>query len=68
MLRIVELGWLTVAAISLYEILMHWDVHHTRFYIFIATFTAGLFMFFFRRKRRLNYQKRHRVRSNTRTR
>ena len=62
MLRVVEWGWLVVASLSLYEVVVRWGTFDDKFYIFAASLAIALFMFFLRRNNRLAYRKRQRER------
>lgn len=64
MLRIIEWGWLAVAAVSLYEVILRWGSFTVKFYLFIATLVIALLMFFLRRKSRLAYQRRLKERAD----
>ena len=55
--RIVELGWLLVAIFSIHGIYSNINQNNTRLYIFCFTLIASVFMFFLRRNKRIEYQK-----------
>ena len=56
--RIVEIMWIAIAAISIVEIYANWGDNRNRAYMFAAFFALAVFMFFFRRRMRLRYEKR----------
>lgn len=58
MLRIVEVMWAVIAAISAYEIINLWGIDRQKAYMFMAFLALAIFMFFFRRRTRIRYQKR----------
>ena len=58
MIRIVEVMWLVIAALSLTEVYRSWNVDNQRAYISLAFVALGIFMFWFRRRSRLRYESR----------
>ncbi len=60
MLKIVEIAWLVVSAISVIEIIrLAFENRFTQtFYLFVGCFFLGIFMFYFRRKQRIKYEER----------
>lgn len=60
MMRIVEVAWVIVAAICIYELFRLWnDPGNTKWY-FAVFLLVAVFMFFFRRKQRQRYERRAR--------
>jgi LPXTG-motif cell wall-anchored protein len=57
-LRVVEIMWLVISAISVFEVYNNWGEDRMKAYIFAGAAVLGVIMFFFRRKRRLLYQER----------
>lgn len=58
MLRIVEVMWAVIAAVSAYETINLWNIDRQKAYMFIAFLALAIFMFFFRRRTRIRYQQR----------
>jgi hypothetical protein len=58
MLRIVEIMWSVIAAVSAYELFNLWNVDRQKAYMFGAFMVLAVFMFFFRRRTRIRYQQR----------
>jgi len=58
MIRIVEVMWLVIAALSATEVFRSWNVDRQRAYISLAFVALGIFMFWFRRRSRLRYESR----------
>jgi hypothetical protein len=50
--RLVEIMYLVVAAISLFEVFAQWPEHKTRSAVFALFAVLGIFMYFFRRAQR----------------
>lgn len=57
-LRVVEIAWLAVAAISIFEIIDLWNFDDQKFWMFVGALVVAVFMFFFRRKQRLKFEAR----------
>lgn len=57
-LRIVEVAWLFVAAVSAVEIYARWGNFNQTFYIFVLSLPVAVFMFWMRRKQRIKYHQR----------
>jgi uncharacterized membrane protein YozB (DUF420 family) len=57
-LRIVEIMWLIIAAVSLFEIIARWNVDRDKALIFGAFLILSVFMYFFRRRNRMKYEQR----------
>ncbi len=58
MVRIVEVMWAVIAAVSAYEVYAQWGVDRQRAYMFLAFLALAIFMFFFRRRYRIRYEQR----------
>ena len=58
MLRVVEVMWAVIAAVSAYEIYNQWGINRDRAYMFAAFMALAIFMFFFRRRTRMRHQAR----------
>lgn len=58
--RIVEIMWIAIAAISIVEIYANWGDNRNRAYMFAGFCALSIFMFYFRRRMRLRYEKRMR--------
>lgn len=58
LVRIVEIMWLVIAAVSTFEIFARWNTARNESYLFMAFLALSIFMFYFRRRTRLNYEKR----------
>ena len=58
MLRVVEVMWAVIAAVSAYEIYNQWNLNRDRAYMFAAFMALAIFMFFFRRRSRMRFQAR----------
>ncbi len=58
MLRIVEVMWAVIAAISAFEVFNLWQADRQKAYMFGAFCALAVFMFFFRRRTRMRYQQR----------
>lgn len=58
-LKVVEIMWLVIAAVSIYEVFNQWGEDSTKALIFGGTAIVGVLMYFFRRKRRLKYRERN---------
>lgn len=58
MLRVVEVMWAVIAAVSAYESYRLWNTDQQKALIFLAFLVLAVFMFFFRRRTRLRYEKR----------
>lgn len=56
MLRVVEIMWLVVATVSIYEAYANWNVERDRAYMFLGFLGLAIFMFFLRRRSRLKFQ------------
>ena len=56
--RIVEIMWIAIAAVSIVEIYANWGENQGRSYMFAGFFALAVFMFFFRRRMRIRYEKR----------
>ena len=54
MLRIVEVMWAVIAAVSAYETYRLWNVDQQKALIFLAFLALAIFMFFFRRRKSEN--------------
>ena len=59
MMRIVEIAWLAVAAICVVELYFRWNDKNNQFWMFAGALVIAVVMFFFRKKQRLNYIRRH---------
>lgn len=57
-MRIVELAWMAVAAVSVVEIYMRWNNQDTKFWLFVLALCVSVFMYIFRKKQRINYIRR----------
>ncbi|GAB5556709.1 MAG: hypothetical protein SchgKO_09220 [Schleiferiaceae bacterium] len=59
MMRIVEIMWLVVATVCLYEVIMGINGPYTdRYFIFVGGVFLGVFMYFFRRNSRRRIESR----------
>ena len=58
MVRIVEIMWLVIAAVSTFEIFVRWNTARDEAYMFMAFLALSIFMFYFRRRTRLRYESR----------
>lgn len=58
MIRIVEIAWVVVAALSLVELFRLWPNFDQRFWIFLGCLAVAIFMFFVRRKQRIKMEER----------
>ncbi len=58
MVRIVEVMWAVIAAVSAYEVYAQWNIDRQRAYMFLAFLALAIFMFFFRRRYRIRYEQR----------
>ncbi len=56
MLRIVEIMWAVIAAVSAFEAYRLWGVEQQKALIFLAFLALAIFMFFFRRRTRKRYE------------
>ena len=56
MLKIVEVAWIIIAAISAYELYRLWPTVDQRFYIFLGFMVLAIVMFFVRRRQRIGYE------------
>ncbi len=56
MLRIVEVAWLFVAAICIYELATKWTENGNMSFVYLGFLGVAIFMYFLRRRTRLNYQ------------
>jgi transposase len=63
MIRIVEVMWAVIAAVSAYEVYAQWTPNRQRAYMFLAFMALAIFMFFFRRRYRMRYEQRRREES-----
>lgn len=63
-LRIVEIMWLVIAAVSAFELVARWNADRDKALIFGAFLILSVFMFFFRKRNRLKYEKRNREQDN----
>ena len=61
MVRIVEIMWLVIAAVSAYEIFARWNTERQNAYMFLAFLVLSVFMFYFRRRSRLRYEAKHKT-------
>lgn len=59
MMRIVEIAWLAVAAMSLVEVFMRWENDRDKALMFGGFFLLAAFMYFFRKKQRFKYIRRN---------
>jgi len=59
MLRVVEVMWAVIAAVSAYEAFRLWNIERQKSLIFIAFLALAIFMFFFRRRTRMRYENKH---------
>lgn len=57
-MKIVEVAWLFVTAVSIFEIVNQWNQNREHAYFFIFTAVVGVFMYLFRRKNRIAHQQR----------
>lgn len=57
-IKIVEFAWLFVAAASIYEIIRLWEVEDATI-MYYFSLPVAIFMYFFRRKTRLQMEARH---------
>lgn len=57
-IKIVEFAWLFVAAASIYEIIRLWGVEDATI-MYYFSLPVAIFMYFFRRKTRLQMEQRH---------
>ncbi len=57
-LRIVEIMWLVIAAVSAFELIARWNLDRDKALIFGAFLILSIFMFFFRKRNRQKYEKR----------
>ena len=58
MLRIVEVMWAVIAAVSAFEVYRLWNTDQQKALIFLAFLALAVFMFFFRRRTRMRYEQR----------
>lgn len=58
MLRIVEVMWAIIAAVSAFEAYRLWNLDQQKALIFLAFLALAVFMFFFRRRTRMRYEQR----------
>ena len=58
MVRIVEIMWLVIAAVSAFEVFARWNSSRDEAYMFAAFLALSIFMFYFRRRSRLRYESR----------
>lgn len=58
MMRIVEVMWAVIAAVSAYEVYAQWETDRQRAYMFLAFLGLAIFMYFFRRRYRIRYEQR----------
>ena len=65
MLRVVEVMWAVIAAVSAYESINLWNVDRQKAYMFLAFLALAIFMFFFRRRTRIRYQQRQEQNNNS---
>jgi uncharacterized membrane protein YfcA len=57
-LRIVEIMWLVIAAVSAFELVARWNADRDKALIFGAFLILSIFMFFFRKRNRMKYEQR----------
>ena len=55
-LKVVEIMWAVIAALSSFEIYRLWHTDRQKAYMFGAFAGLAVFMFFFRRKTRMRYE------------
>ena len=55
LMRIVEIAWLAVAAMSLVEVFMRWEAARNEAYMYGGFFLVAAFMYFFRKRSRIRY-------------
>lgn len=63
-LRVIEIMWLAIAAVSLVEAVFRWNEDRNKALIFIAFMGLAVFMFFFRRKSRQKLEAKMRDKQN----
>jgi uncharacterized membrane protein YozB (DUF420 family) len=63
-LRIVEIMWLVIAAVSAFELIDRWNLDRDKALIFGAFLILSIFMFFFRKRNRQKYEKRRKEQGN----
>jgi hypothetical protein len=54
-MRVVEIAWLAVAAVSLSEVYFRWNTNRYQAYMFGGFFLIAAFMYFFRKRQRIKY-------------
>lgn len=54
-MRLVEIMWLAIAAISVVEVVYSWETDRNRSYLFAAFCALATFMYFFRKRQRFRY-------------
>ncbi|MCH8554030.1 MAG: hypothetical protein LAT76_02670 [Schleiferiaceae bacterium] len=65
LLRVVEIMWLVIAAMSIVEVIKNWGGDQTRVLIFAAFFVMAVFMFFFRVKSRRKLSEKFEKKNNS---
>ena len=58
MLRVVEIAWIVMAVLSIVQVASMWQQPGNEKWYFLAFAGFAVFMFFFRRRYRLRYEKR----------
>ncbi len=58
MLKVVEITWIVMAVISAFEVVNLWNQPGDKKWYFLGFMVFAIFMFFFRRRYRLRYEKR----------
>lgn len=64
MMKIVEVAWVVVALICIYELFREWDQPGDVKWYFAGGLVVAGFMFFFRRKQRQRYERLQREKEN----
>ena len=54
-MRVVEIAWLAVAAVSLVEVYFRWNDDRNSAYMFGGFFLVAAFMYYFRKRQRIKY-------------